>query len=113
MSHFFGEMASILTELRPQVALVGSCDTEAYGPDEIDDVQELVDYKPKGGGGTHMPAIFDKLEEKHIKPDALIILTDGYTDYGDPPGYPVLWVCTSDRLASHGETIPITVTHDF
>ncbi len=110
MSHFFGEMAAILTELKPQRAMVGSCDTEAHGPDEIVDVQELVDYEPQGGGGTHMPAIFDKLEEEHIRPDMLIILTDGYTDFGDPPGYPVVWVCTSDIVATHGETIPIKIT---
>lgn len=109
MQHFFGEMASILTELTPQRALVGSCDTEVHGPEELVDVNELLDYKPQGGGGTHMPAIFDKLEEEAITPDALIILTDGYTDYGDAQRYPVIWVCTSDRVASHGETIPITV----
>lgn len=109
MKHFFGEMHSILTELRPQVALVGSCDTEAHGPEELTDVAELLEYVPKGGGGTHMPAIFDKLEAEAIKPDALIILTDMYTDYGEPPGYPVIWVGTSDRIASHGETIPIQI----
>ena len=109
MSHFFGEMAAILTELRPQLAYVGSCDTVAHGPHEITDVQELVDYKPEGGGGTNMTSIFSRLEEVNVTPDALIILTDGYTPYGEPPGYPVLWVCTSDKVADHGETIPIKV----
>lgn len=111
MSHFFGEMASILTELRPQLAYVGSCDTVAHGPHELQDVNELLDYKPEGGGGTHMPAIFDRLKEEGVRPDALIILTDGYTSYGEAPGYPVIWVCTSDKVADHGETIPIKV-HD-
>jgi predicted metal-dependent peptidase len=109
MSHFFGEMHAILTELVQQRALIGSCDTEVHGPHEIIDVNELLEYKPEGGGGTHMPAIFDKLAEEAIRPDALIILTDGYTDYGDAPGYPVIWVCTSDKVADHGETIPIKV----
>jgi predicted metal-dependent peptidase len=111
MSHFFGEMHAILTELTPQRALIGSCDTVVHGPHELVDVNDLLDYKPEGGGGTHMPAIFDKLEAEGIRPDALIILTDNYTDYGEPPGYPVIWVSTSDRVASHGETIPIKV-HD-
>ena len=69
----------------------------------------MLDYKPEGGGGTHMPAIFDRLNEVNERPDALIILTDGYTDYGDAPGYPVIWVCTSDRVADHGETIHIKI----
>jgi predicted metal-dependent peptidase len=109
MSHFFGEMHAVLTELTPQKAYVGSCDTVAHGPHELVDVADLLDYKPEGGGGTHMPAIFDKLAEEDVRPDALIILTDGYTDYGDAPGYPVIWVCTSDKVADHGETIPIKV----
>ena len=112
-SHFYGEMAAILTELRPQLAMVGSCDTVVYGPEEVQDIQELVDYKPKGGGGTHMPAIFEKLDKENIRPDALIILTDGYTDFGDPPGYPVLWVITADNIvATHGETIHIKVSNE-
>ena len=111
MKHFFGEMASILTELRPQRGLVGSCDTVAYGPEELVDVEDLLSYKPQGGGGTDMTAIFRKLDEEDIRPDALIILTDGYTPFGDPPGYPVIWVSTSERVAPHGETIPIKVNH--
>ena len=109
MKHFFGEMHAILTELVPQRALIGSCDTVVYGPEELQDVNDLLSYKPQGGGGTHMPAIFDKLAEEGITPDALVILTDGYTDYGEPPGYPVIWVCTSEQVADHGETIPIKV----
>lgn len=109
MSHFFGEMNAILTELVPQRALIGSCDTEAHGPEELQDINDLLDYKPKGGGGTDMTAIFRKLDEEAITPDALVILTDGYTPFGEPPGYPVIWVCTSDKVADHGETIPIKV----
>ncbi len=111
-SHFFGETMAIFTELKPQRMLVGSCDTEVYGPHELFDISELADYKPEGGGGTHMPAIFDALEEQGIKPDVLIILTDMYTDFGEPPGYPVVWVSTTDRVAPHGETIPIVVSND-
>jgi predicted metal-dependent peptidase len=61
------------------------------------------------GGGTDMPAIFTQIEKENFHPDALIILTDMYTDYGDAPGYPVIWVATSDKVASHGETIQIHV----
>lgn len=111
LAHFRGEMHSIFTELKPQQLLVGSCDTEAHGPDELTDPTDLLDYKFKGGGGTHMPAIFELLDKEAIKPDLLIILTDMYTDYGEPPGYPVIWVATSDRVADHGETIPIKVSN--
>ena len=108
-SHFFGEMAGILTELTPQQAFVSDCDTVCHPFEEVNDVEDLRSYVTKGGGGTHMPAIFDKLAEEHIVPDALVILTDMYTDFGDPPGYPVIWVATSDKIADHGETIRIHV----
>lgn len=109
LRHYYGEMHAVLTELTPQEAYVGSCDTQVYGPHLLHSVDELLDVKPEGGGGTHMPAIFDKLAEENIRPDALIILTDMYTDFGDPQDYPVIWVATSDRVAPHGETIPINI----
>ncbi len=110
-AHFFGEMAGILTDLKPQRALVSDCDTVCHDFVEIIDVEDLCTYVTRGAGGTHMPAIFDKLNEEAIIPDALIILTDMYTDFGDPPGYPVIWVGTSDIVATHGETIRIQVGH--
>lgn len=108
-AHFFGEMAAILTELTPQRALVTDCDTVCHPFVEITDVEDLLTYKTRGGGGTHMPAIFDQLSKEGITPDACIILTDMYTDFGDPPGYPVIWVATSDIEATHGDTIHIKV----
>lgn len=109
LSHFKGEMVGVLTDLKPQRALVSSCDTECYDFEELIDIEDLRDFKNKGGGGTYMPAIFDKLDQEAIRPDALIILTDMYTDFGDPPGYPVIWVATSDIVAPFGETIRIQV----
>ena len=109
-SHFLGEMTNILTELNPTEAWVGDCDTKCHGPIEVQDMEDVRRYKPKGGGGTHMPAIFKKLNKVNIRPDALIILTDMYTDFGKPPGYPVIWVSTSkDIVAPFGDTIPIQV----
>ncbi len=108
-AHFFGETASILEELKPEELWIGSCDTVAYGPHRMDSADELRTYKPEGGGGTHMPAIFDKLREKGIVPDTLIILTDGYTDFGEHPGYPVIWGMTTDVTAPFGKNVHIKV----
>jgi len=106
LTHFRSEMVGLFSEMHPRSLHVGSCDCEAYDPIEVDDVQDIVDFPSQGGGGTHMPAIFDKLKEHDLKPDALVILTDGWTGYGDNPGYPVFWVITDhSKSADHGETI--------
>lgn len=105
MKHWRGEMVGVWSELNPQELWVGSCDAKAYDPEQMFDMADIESYESKGGGGTHMPAIFDKLEELNMTPDVLIILTDGYTDFGDPPPYPVIWVITSDKVAPHGQTI--------
>lgn len=109
-SHFFGEVGSISAELNPEELWLGSCDMVAYDPHLIEDMSDVESYVPEGGGGTHMPAIFEKLEELDIVPDCLIILTDGYTDYGEHPGYDVVWAMTTDQLAPFGVNVRIHVT---
>jgi len=108
-SHYFGEMAAIVDELNPEACYLGSCDWEATDPELIESGEDVLTYKPVGGGGTRMPAIFEKLAEHDLVPDVLVILTDGYTDYGDPPPYEVIWVMTTDQKASHGKSLRIKV----
>lgn len=60
-------------------------------------------------GGTHMPAIFEWAEENDIEPDACLIFTDMYTDFGEAPNYPVLWCATTEHTAPWGETIRVEV----
>lgn len=103
------EEVSLFEDLRPEAMYIGSCDSRAYDPVEVQSVDDIISYKSKGGGGTHMPAIFDKLAEENINPDCLIILTDGYTDFGEPPPYEVVWVMTTDIVAPYGKTIRIRV----
>lgn len=111
LSHFRGEMVGILTDLNPTKLWVGSCDSEAHDPEECSDVGDLIDYESKGGGGTYMPAIFTKLAELDMRPETLVILTDGYTDFGDPPDYPVIWVITEKTItAPHGTTVHLSIT---
>jgi predicted metal-dependent peptidase len=57
------------------------------------------------GGGTHMPAGFDWVAEQGIEPSVFVCLTDGYTDFGEPPSFPVVWCISSNVEASHGESI--------
>ena len=44
------------------------------------------------------------------------MLTDGYTPFGDDPGYPVLWGITSEAIVAggvpHGKALHIQTSDD-
>jgi predicted metal-dependent peptidase len=101
------ELAGIYDELNPEELWIGSCDSKATDPVLVESSQDIIDYKSVGGGGTDMPAIFRKLAEHRIHPDCLVILTDGYTNFDEPPGYEVIWVMTTDVVAPYGRTLRI------
>jgi predicted metal-dependent peptidase len=89
---FMAEMAGILEDVKPQRLVVMWTDSEVAGVDEVEDAQDLCSLKPKGGGGTDMGAIFREVDEMGLTPDAVVVLTDGYTPFPDEvPRYPVIW----------------------
>lgn len=107
--NYFGEAAAIVDELSPEETWLGSCDYVAYDPVLVESGDDVREYKPQGGGGTRMPAIFDKLAELQLVPDVLVILTDGYTDFGTAPPYDVIWVMTTNVEAPYGRNLRIRV----
>ena len=92
---FMSEVSGILSEAKPEKLWLFWVDTQVSGIDELESPEELLDVQPKGGGGTYMPAGFQKIEEMGIEPEVMVILTDGYTDFGQEQHYPVIWVSTS------------------
>ena len=67
--------------------------------------------KPKGGGGTDPSCMEHYLKEKRIKPDCIIMFTDGYVpNWGnDWDGVPILWCVTGGNkaVATTGKTIHV------
>ena len=67
----------------------------------------------RGGGGTDPTCVARYLKKKGIKPECVIILTDGYIDsWGDDElwqGVPVLWAIVGGNTAMspHGKTIHV------
>jgi predicted metal-dependent peptidase len=58
-------------------------------------VDEELELRPNGTGGTAFSPIFRYLRDHDIVPAATVVLTDLYCgDYGSTPEYPVLWVST-------------------
>lgn len=110
LKHYRGEMASIFDELNPQECWISDCSTKCAELLEVETNDDITGYQPRMGGGTDLTDIFRQVDEQGIAPDVLVVLTDGYTDYGDNPGYEVVWVMTTDRVATHGRSIRIKVT---
>ena len=74
------------------------------------DVQNM-----RGGGGTDPRCVAKYLKEQSIKPESVIVLTDGYiNDWGDDElwqNVPVLWAIVggNDAVSPQGKTIHVEV----
>lgn len=108
MTRFVSELAAIVETVKPTKTHVLYVDTAVAGHQVFEDGQFAVqDVRVKGGGGTDLPVAYDWLRENNIKPEAMVVLTDGYTPFGTQPEYPVLWAMTSDIQAPYGLTLRI------
>jgi len=70
----------------------------------------LQSTRPKGGGGTDPSCVSEYLNENRIKPDCIVMVTDGgVPNWGSNWPAPVLWVVIGDKVcADNGKTIHIT-----
>ena len=109
MARFVTELGTVIEQVKPGKCHVLYTDTQVAGHQVFEDGQFAVQsLKVKGGGGTNLPVAFDYCKEKNINPTACVILTDGDTPFGNPPGYPVLWASTSKgRHSPWGTNISI------
>jgi predicted metal-dependent peptidase len=105
-STFRSEIVGVMERANPSALYMGSCDTEPTPPLLIEDMEDIISFETREGGGTDMPAIFPAIE--HLEPDCLIILTDGYTPWGKAPPFPVIWVINSNVQAPYGKTLKIS-----
>jgi predicted metal-dependent peptidase len=109
---FLGQVQKVCQTVTPEaIDLVywdsRVCAHEVYEPENFDSL--LTTTKPRGGGGTSPTCVRDFIKDKRIKPECVIMLTDGYVDsWGDDWGAPVLWGITTKNIkASVGTTIHI------
>lgn len=69
---------------------------------------------PKGGGGTAYSPIWKWLEDQGIEPEYVLNMTDGYcNDFGNDPGYPVLWVMSEKAKAGFDPQFGEVITLDY
>ena len=80
---------------------LGFFDCEVTDPIPFSSPEELLEIKPKGGGGTDFDIIFEYVFDKMADelPTGIIILTDGFApipDESKAKGIPVLWIISND-----------------
>tara|TARA_R110000782_G_scaffold198006_1_gene287072 strand:- start:362 stop:697 length:336 start_codon:yes stop_codon:yes gene_type:complete len=82
------------------------CGHEIYTPSTFKNWRTLT--RPEGGGGTDPSCVADYLRDKKIKPDAVVMLTDGIVDNWGKWDSPVLWAIHNKHTtitAPVGQTI--------
>jgi predicted metal-dependent peptidase len=104
---FETEVRSILEGQRPERVYVLYFDAVVHKVETYESGQRI-DLNPIGGGGTEFGPCFEWLDERGIRPQALVFLTDLYGSFPPcAPAYPVLWASTGSQKAPFGEVIPM------
>lgn len=110
LQQFGGEIDHILEDVAPTLVTVLYCDTrinevQQYERDEFNEWT----HSCKGRGGTRTKPVFDWIaEHEDDEPvEALVYLTDLVTHDlpKDDADFPVIWACTTNRVAPSGRTI--------
>lgn len=108
---FGGHMAAIMDEARPECLMIFWTDAIVHRVDTVRSSTELRSlfsskFKAPGGGGTDMTKGVDAAVAAGC--DCVVVLTDGYTPFGNPSKKKVIWAITSSHVnAPHGKTIHI------
>jgi predicted metal-dependent peptidase len=113
LNEFLSEVQAIAKDVHPDRVDLIYWDGEVAGHEEYSSsqVDSIIDStKPAGGGGTDPTCVMEYMEEKAIKPEAIIMLTDGYIgNWGDKWNAPILWTIVggNKEYAPVGKTIHV------
>jgi len=108
VSAFLSEVVGICQNVSPEVLHLVECDAtiqshKVFDSASLSEVETITELH--GGGGTDMRVIFDYVEKNNLKPEAIVVLTDGYTPFPETLQYPTLWAITEKHI-----TAPVGVT---
>lgn len=103
------EIASLMDQDLCNQATLIAVDTEPKSIVVVTNSQGVVDWKPKGGGGTDFRSAMDLINKEYAGSMGLLFLSDLETrSFGSEPDFPVCWVNFSpgNRLrAPFGRTL--------
>ena len=84
--------------------------SNVYRVDEFEAGEEIVFSEKIASGGTDFRPTFERIEKEGYEPACLVYLTDLCGPAPDSaPGYPVLWVSTTDTVGPWGETVRLEI----
>ena len=94
LREFLSEVAGICDQVKPRTLRLIYWDHEVqreelYSTDTLSTLASST--TPRGGGGTDAACVADYLREKNIKPQAVVMLTDGWVYSWGRWDVPVLW----------------------
>jgi len=111
IGQFLGELLSICNHVQPESVELMYWDTEVAAHESYarGDYEALMSStKPAGGGGTDPRCITPYMRDKKIKPECVIVLTDGYVGSWGEWDVPVFWGITSKGItANNGVSVHI------
>ena len=112
LDRFLSEVKAIADNVHPEAIDLlywddGVSGHEVYDDGNMDSI--VTSTKPKGGGGTDPSCVTPYMRDNNIKPECVVMLTDGYV--GDNWGeydVPVLWVVVgSNNVSPVGKTVNV------
>lgn len=114
MKRILSEVVGVAHMVKPEHIDLLYWDGEVTGHEEYKqgDYESIANaMRPVGGGGTDPRCVQRYLKDNKIKPDCIIMLTDGETfgQWGDNWPAPILWVITGNPsiVAGTGKTVHV------
>lgn len=113
LAEFLSEVKGIAEEVNPEKVdlLYWGSSVVSHEEYEGNNVSSITtSTKPKDGGGTDPVCVENYIEKNNIKPECIVVLTDGYVpSWGSSWNAPILWAITggNDAVADTGKTIHI------
>jgi predicted metal-dependent peptidase len=103
IGQFLGELVSICNHVQPEGIDLVYWDTEVAGHEKYDrgDFEAIMSStKPAGGGGTDPRCVPKYIEKHEMKPECVIMLTDGYVGTWGSWKHHVFWGITSRGITA-------------
>lgn len=81
---FLGEVKGIMETFKDFKLTLWTFDTQVYNPKvfTMENMDDILTYKPEGGGGTLFEANWEFMKSEGIEPQRFIMFTDGYPGGG-------------------------------
>jgi len=84
LKDFLTEVKGIMETFKDFKLTLWTFDTQVYNPKvfTMENLDEILEYDPKGGGGTLFEANWEFMKEEGIEPQRFVMFTDGYPGHG-------------------------------